>query len=103
MQIAVAKLSVAVVIIEIVREINAHDGIVSHRTMGSPAIVEADDIATAFTFRGRKTDFRASHRYTRCNSNATLLVVIDGTIEMVDYPLVLHYIRLVGKHLIVWF
>ena len=102
-QIAVAKLTAAIVVIEIVREINAHDGIVSHRTMGSPAIVEAGDIATAFTFRSWKANFRAAHGYARRNGNTTLLVVVDGTIEMVNHPIVLHYIRFVGKHLIVRF
>ena len=57
----------------------------------------------AFVLRFRETDLRAAHRYAGGNGNTSLLVVVDGTIEVVYHPIVLYNIALMGKHLVIGF
>ena len=100
-QIAVAQLTIAVVVVEVMRNVDGCRGGVTTYNYGLPTVVEVDDIATAFALRLREPNFRATHRYAGGNSDASLLVVVDSTIKMVNHPIVLHYIRLVSKHLVI--
>ena len=95
------QLTVAVVIVEVVGEVDAiRNGVAAcHECL--PVIVKACDGATPLTFRLWETNGRASHGNTGSDGNATLLVVVDSTVEMIDNAIVLDHIRFMGKHLVV--
>ena len=102
MQVAVAKLAVAIVVIEVVGDIHLFlDSIKACRAEGSPSVVERGDGTTPFRFRGREAHGAASHRHAGGYGNASLLVVVHGTVEMIHHPIVFHHIALMGKHLVV--
>ncbi len=66
-----------------------------------PAVVEAEEAALASGLGSGEADFRAPHGNTGGNGDASLLGVVDSTIEMIDHTVVLDNVRLVGKHLVV--
>ena len=98
-QIAVTQLAIAMIVIEVVGDVN-HRHFTALDTC-QPAFIERGHGAAAFALRGGETDLAASHRYAGGNGNATLLVVVDSAVEVVDHSIVLHHVALVGKHLVV--
>ena len=52
-------------------------------------------------FRLRETHFALAQVLARGNGDATLLGIVDGTIEVVDYTIVLYHIAFVGEQLVV--
>ena len=106
MQIAVAQLAVAVVVVEVVGEGDiGGDSIATYGTClaiikaegTSPAIIEGDEAALAHWLRLWETHGTAAHVLTRGYGNAALLVIVHGAVEMVDYAIVLYHAALVGE------
>ena len=89
MQITMTKLAIAIVIVEIMGEGGAYDGIGSHCKPSLPTFVERCEGATTLTLRLWEGDVAASHGNTSGDSNTTLLVVVDSTIEMINHTIVL--------------
>ena len=104
MQVTMPQLAIAVVVVEVVgNRYVCRDSIATYKTVCHPAFVKRSDGATSFALWFRETDLRAAHRYAGGNGNASLLVIVDSTIEVVHDPIVLHHITLMGKHFVVWF
>ena len=101
MQIAMTLLTVTVVVVEVVGNVYVYCDRVAACHQCRPAVVKADDAALARRFRLWEANVTAPHRYAGGYGNAALLGVVNGTVEVVDYSVVLHYIALVGKHLVV--
>ena len=89
MQVTMTKLAIAIVIIEIMGEGGAHNGIGSLCKPCLPTFVERCEGATTLTLRLWEGDVAASHGNTGGDSNTTLLVVVDSTIEMINHAIVL--------------
>ena len=102
-QVTVTQLAVAVVVVEVVGEVDAHDGIVRHRTACRPALVERGDGAAPLALRFREAHFAASHGNAGSYGNAALLVVVDGAVEVIHHTVVLYHVTLMCKHLVVGF
>ena len=89
MQVTMTKLAIAIVIVEIMGEGGAYNGIGSLCKPCLPIIVERCEGATTLTLRLWEGDVAASHGNTSGDSNTTLLVVVDSTIEMINHAIVL--------------
>ena len=101
-QIAMAQLSVAVIVIEIVGQIDFYSLLLAlTRQACLPPFVEVGHLAATFLLGFWKVDRRPSHRPTGSHSNATLLVVVDSTVEMIDYTIMFHHITLMRKQVVV--
>ena len=95
------QLTVAVVVVKVVGKVHTCRNGIAPYYKCLPVIVKTCDGTTSFVLRFRKTHFATSHRNTRGDGNAPLLVVIDSTVEMIDDAIVFHHIALMGKHLVV--
>ena len=71
--------------------------------MGGPAVVERCYGAAPFTLGGGESYVGATHGHAGGYGYAALLVVVDGTVEVVDHAVVLDNVALVGEHLVVGF
>ena len=101
-QVAMTQLTVAVVVVEVMRNVDRRrKRIAPYRTAGCPSVVERGNVTAPFPFRLREAHVTTSQRHAGGYGDASLLVVVDGTVEVIDHPVVLHNIALMGKHLVV--
>ena len=101
-QVAMTQLTVAVVVVEVMGNVNrCRHRVAAHGALGCPSVVERDNVTAPFPFRLREAHVTTSQRHAGGYGDASLLVVVDGTVEVIDHPVVLHYIALMGKHLVV--
>ena len=95
------ELTIAVVIVEIVREgYVCVDAISNNRSR--PTFVEAGETTLAFRVWGREVDATAPHRRIGGESDTTLTIVVDSTIEMIYHTIMLHHITFMSEHLVVF-
>ena len=101
MQVTMTQLAIAIIVVEVMGEVDACNGIVSQRTDSCPVVVKANDGTTSLTLRFWEMHSTTPQRYTGSYSNASLLVVVHSAIEVIHYTVMLHHIALMGKHLVV--
>ena len=109
-QVSMTQLAIAVVVIEVMRKGEARRKTVGSRGGRSvwgrnkgccPAVVKTRDSTASLTLRLGETHLRAAHGKAGSHGDASLLVIVDGTIEMIYHTLVFDNVRFMGKHLIV--
>ena len=99
-EITMSELSIPIVIIKVMRYVNALDDAIT-KDLTIPLIVERRDETLSRWFGCRERNIRTPHGNTCGKSNTTLSCVVHGTIEMIDNSIVFHHIRFMGKHFIV--
>ena len=100
MEIPVAQLAIAVIIIEIVGEVNGLP--LAGDNFCRPAVIETQEFPASLRLGFWKSDGTAPHRCTGGEGDATLPVVIHGTIEMIDHTIMLQNIAFMCEHLVVF-
>ncbi len=99
-EIAVGQLAIAIVIIPVVGHIDCLCRILVIVEPCCPALVETDVTATAGGRTFGETDCRATHRFACSHCDATLIRIVDSTIEMIHHSVMLHKVALVGKQFV---
>ena len=102
-QVAVTQLTIAVVVVEVMGEVDLRRNGIATNDRSRPIVVERDDGAAAFTLGGGEVHLATPHGNAGGHGNAALLVIVDGAVEVIHYTVVFYHVALVGKHLVVGF
>ena len=96
-QVAMQQLAIAIIIVPIVGHSHRLRPVFCPLQPGGPPRGEFGHLTAFFALGSRERDLRSAHRAARSDRDTALIVVIDGTIEVIDHPVVFHDKTLVGK------